>query len=103
MKKPTNLLTLPGNDELRGINGQGVRTFEMVQTISGRLEGEFDDWPSHIQDAIFEAMERKAEEVGLPLAMAGSVCDYDSIGEKWFIRVILSEVVAKLEAKHLLH
>lgn len=103
MKPPKNILTLPGNDELRGVNGQGVRTFECVVNVSGRLEGEFDDWPSHIQDPIFAAMERMSQEVGLPLAMVGSVCDYDSIGEKWFVRVILSEVVAKLEPQHLLH
>lgn len=101
--KPPKIIKLPGNDELRGINGQGVRAFECVVTVSGRLEGEFDDWPARIQDPIFAAMERMSEQVGLPLAMVGSVCGYDSIGEKWFVRVILSEIVAKLEPQHLLH
>lgn len=97
MKKPSNILTLPTNDELRGVNGKPIRTFELVVNISGPLEGEFKDWPANIQDTIYAAMERKAAEVQLPLALVGSEAAYDEIGGHWYIRVILSEVVAKLE------
>lgn len=45
----------------------GVRTFEIAVSISGPLDVPFEDWPANVQDAIFAALERKAEQVELPL------------------------------------
>lgn len=69
-----------------------IRTFELIVNVSSLLEGTIDDWPSNIQDGIYEAMERKADEVGLPLAIVHSGCEHD-IDEGYYIRVIISEVV----------
>lgn len=90
MKK---LITLPSADDLRGINGKSIRTFELVVTVSGALEGEFKDWPANIQDPIYAAMERKAEEVQLPLELIASEAGWDDIGQRHYVRVILSEIV----------
>lgn len=79
--------------DLRGAHFARIRTFELIVNVTGPLEGTLEDWPSHIQDRIYEAMERKAAEVQLPLAVCGSMCGYD-VDEGHYIRVILSEIVA---------
>ncbi|RTL04963.1 hypothetical protein EKK58_09150 [Candidatus Dependentiae bacterium] len=80
-----------------------IRTFEITNTVTGFLEGTIKDWPAHIQDAIYAALERKAHEVELPLTIVHSRCDID-YGEaedrsqdKYYIHVIASEIVAKDE------
>lgn len=56
---------------------------DLIVNISGKLEGEFIDWPANIQDGIFLALQRlhnKARlKYGIPLAfeIIGSMCDYD--------------------------
>lgn len=76
-----------------------VRTFEIKVAISGWLEGTIADWPSHIQDGIYQALERKAKEVELPLTIVHSACDiaYDDEGNQTtaFLHVIASEIVAR--------
>lgn len=76
----------------------GVRTFEVIQYVSGFLEGGMDDWPANIQDAVYKAMERKSDEVQLPLVIVASFCDVDidseDVNKRFFIRVIASEIVA---------
>lgn len=77
----------------------GVRTFEIVQYVTGYLEGELKDWPAQIQDAVMQALEKKAHEVELPLTIVTSYCDID-YGErpeddKPFLRIIASEIVVK--------
>lgn len=69
------------------------RIFEMVQNISGPLDGEFNDWPSHIQDAIHKAMEEKTKEAKCPTQLVFSKCDYD-IDDGWFVHVVYSEIIA---------
>lgn len=80
---------------------QRIRTFEMIQYVTLALEGGIEDWPANIQDAIYEAAERKAKEVELPLAIVFAVCDkdHDSTDEnkQYFIRVVLSEVVIGID------
>ena len=78
----------------------GIRTFELIVPITGPLEGEFSDWPSKIQDGIEAALERKAQEVELPLKMVHARCDIDHDAEvegrphqKFYIHVVASEVV----------
>lgn len=82
-----------------GMSPTGVKTFELVQYVNGYLEGELKDWPANIQDAVMQALERKAREVELPLTIVGSYCDLD-YGEtkgqdRFFLRIIASEIVVK--------
>lgn len=80
-----------------------VRTWEIVQYVTGPLEGELQDWPANIQDQVFEAFERLVDKVELPLAIVGSVCDVDygeavdRTQDKYFVRIIASEIVAAYE------
>ncbi len=76
----------------------GIRTFEIVQYVSGWLDGEFSDWPAQIQDAVLAALERKSGEVGLPLAIVFSKCDHDvdlpnEHPRKFWLHIVASEVV----------
>lgn len=84
--------------------GGKIKTFEMIQYIDGfneKLQGEFNDWPDNIQAAILTALERKAQQVQLPLTIVGAVCDVDygeaadGSQDRLFIRVIASEIVAR--------
>lgn len=75
-----------------------IRTFEIVQYVSGFMEGELADWPSSVQDAVAAALEKKAQEVELTLAIVGARCDidYEKADDdpyKYFIEIIASEVV----------
>lgn len=76
-----------------------IRTFQVVANVSSFLEGEIQDWPANIQDGILAALERKAQEVELPLTVVASYCDLDYATEegeedKPFVVVIASEIVA---------
>lgn len=78
----------------------GIRTFEIVQYISGPLEGELSDWPANIQDAVYEALELKSKQEDLPLAIVASRCDIDHDAEtegrphqKFFLHIVASEIV----------
>ena len=81
------------------MDGTRVKVFDLTVDISGPLEGKFNDWPANIQDGIMQAIERKAQEVGLPLVMVDSACsiDYGETKEqdKFYIHVVVSEVVAR--------
>lgn len=77
---------------------QKIRTFEIVQYVTGWVDGDINDWPANIQDAVHKALERKAKEVELPLTIVASYCDVD-YGEtkeqdKFYLRVIASEIIA---------
>lgn len=77
----------------------GIRTFEIVQYVTGYLgEGDIDTWPAQIQDQVMAALEKKAKEVELPLAIIHSLCavepaDDEGEPEKFYVRVVASEVV----------
>src|SRR5690606_27256706 len=80
------------------LNGTGIRTFEIVQYVSGHLEGAIDDWPAQVQDAVWQALEDKAKEVGLPLSIVLSKCEHDpeltaEHPHKFWLHIIASEVV----------
>lgn len=86
----------------------GIRTFELVVNVSGRLEGELSDWPSHIQDRIMLALEQKSADVQRPLKIVSSGCGYldsDEPGKPgtWYIKCIASEIVAYLPPKDIAH
>lgn len=78
-----------------------VRTFEIVQYVTGPLEGKLEDWPASIQDAVYQALERKAEEVELPLMVVDSACgiDYgeanDGSQDRFFLHILASEIVVR--------
>lgn len=75
-----------------------VRTFEIVQYVTSPLEGDINDWPSNIQDAIYAALVKKSEEVELPLVIVASFCDIDygenKSEDRPYLRIIASEVIA---------
>lgn len=84
----------------RNLRDASIRTFEMVQYISGYIEDveKMEDLPSHIQDAVMEALENKSDEVGLPLTIVYVHCDKDIDSEdpqrQFFLHIIASEIVA---------
>ena len=84
-----------------------IRTFEIVQYVTGYVDGGMDDWPTNLQDRIYAALERKAHEVQLPLKIVHSYCneDIDSTDERkrFYVHVIASEIVVKIEAPRRLH
>ena len=73
---------------------KGVRLFEMVCDVTGYPGPVFEEWPANLQDLIYKAMEDKSREVGLPLALVLSRADKDPDTGKFFVHVVLSEVVA---------
>ena len=78
---------------------QHVRTFELKVPVTGFLEGNINDWPPKIQDAVHEALERMARKVQLPLTITFSKCDtlhdIDGKVDGWQLIVYASEIVAK--------
>lgn len=76
----------------------GVRTFEIVQYITAPLEGDIEQWPSNIQDRIYEALEKKSNDVELPLKIVASYCAIDygenTSEDRPYLHIIASEIVA---------
>lgn len=70
-----------------------VRVFTLAASLSGQTEGGMADWPANIQDAIMAALERKSQEVQLPLAIIASWVDSDFHG-RWYAYVEASEIIA---------
>lgn len=82
----------------------GIKTYDMVQYVTAPLEGEISDWPANIQDAIYEALEKKAQEVEHPLTIVHSRCDVepaddDRSVDKLYVHVVASEIVLADERK----
>ena len=77
----------------------GIRIFECVVNVTGYLEGELDDWPANIQDKIYLALERKADEAKIPITVIFSYCGHD-VDEGHYIYVLASEVVAGVPHVH---
>lgn len=76
-----------------------IKTFEIVQDVTGFLEGTLDDWPAQMQDQVYKALERRAHKEQVPLKIVQSYCDCD-YGEaadrsedRYFVRIIASEIV----------
>lgn len=76
-----------------------IRTFEMTCSVTHYMEGEkVTDFPNNIQDGLYEALERLAQQVQLPLAIVTCICrrDVDIPEDKpgaFFLHVLASEVV----------
>jgi len=72
------------------------RTFELVVNVSGELEGEINDWPPKIQDAIYAALEHLGKKHECMVALISSRCDHD-IETGWYIHCWASEVVGGID------
>lgn len=84
----------------RLMGNTGIRTFEIVQYVDAPIPGGIDDWPANIQDVVYAALEKKAQEVELPLKIVHSYCakDIDSVNPRyiWYLHVLASEIVASI-------
>lgn len=85
---------------------QQIRTFEIVQYITAPIECEtLDDLPANLQDAVLMALEQKAKEVELPLAIIAVRCDkdIDSTDPKrvWFLHIVASEIVLAIDQSNM--
>lgn len=79
-----------------------IRTFEIVQYISGPVSCEgMDDLPPNLQDAVYAALEKKSDEVELPLAIISVRCDKDLDSTDptrvWFLHIVASEIVLGID------
>lgn len=75
-----------------------IRTFELEVPISGAMDVPFEDWPAYVQDAIWRALERIAEQEQLPLKIvyARYLTDEDLPKDApghHYLHVVASEVV----------
>lgn len=76
----------------------GLKVFDLVQNVSGYLEGDISDWPANIQNQIYEALETKARQVMLPLHIIHSYCGIEPSEapggrDTFYAHVIASEIV----------
>lgn len=60
---------------------------ECVQNVTGQLPSEFADWPTHIQDELFLAVELLARVSGKPFTLYHAICAHD-IDTGWYVRAI---------------
>jgi hypothetical protein len=68
------------------------RAFDLVVDITGRLEGDIDDWPANIQDGIYRALHRIGKEKGIwSMRIVQSRCGRDAPDENWYIHVVAVE------------
>lgn len=95
---------------MKAIRDVGIRTFEMIQYLSGPLPPveKVDDLSPQMQDALMLALERKSQEVHLPLAIVALRCDvdYDKPDDdphRYYLHVIASEIVAGPSIKDTKH
>lgn len=74
-----------------GLHLQAFDTWKMVQNISGHLDGEIEDWPSHIQDAIHAAVEKQCvPKAGENVKIVAARCYNDGIvGEPSYVVVVV--------------
>lgn len=68
-------------------NAPGHDVAEAIQNVSGQLPPEFADWPAHIQDILFLAVDRLAHVTGKPYTLFHAICDYD-VDTGWYVRAI---------------
>ncbi len=61
--------------------------YECIAKVSGYLEGDFEDWPSHIQDRLYLELEKKSQAERKSLKIVFGICDFDHEDEEWFVRV----------------
>ena len=71
--------------------GPQVRTWRMIQNVSGPLEGTLNDWPSHIQDTIAHAIDKLKEKHKLPLLVTQSECGHD-VDTGYYVFVVVQYI-----------
>ena len=59
---------------------------DLVVDVSARLDGELKDWPKHMQDQVYAAIEALDERTGRSYEVLRSFCDWDD-DHKWFVHV----------------
>lgn len=96
--------TLEENRTLKDtlLKSTGIRTFQVLQYVTGPLPGGVDDWPANIQDVIYRALDIKSAQVELPLTVVHSFCDKDHDRDPakepvFFLCVIASEIVTAIQ------
>lgn len=87
------------DDNLSLANVPQIRTFEAVVYTSVLVEGTLTDWPQQMQDQVYEALERLAHKVQLPLTIVAAYgdLDYGDDGkpDRPYVRIVASEIVAR--------
>lgn len=79
-----------------------IDTYEAVQWMTGPIElgpdATLDDLPNKLQDIVYAALERKADEVQKPLMVVRVLCGREpepvDVHHEWYLHVIASEVIA---------
>lgn len=71
--------------------GPQVRTWRMVQNVSGPLEGTLNDWPANIQDVIGHAIDKLKEKHKLPLLVTQSECGHD-VDTGYYVFVVVQYI-----------
>lgn len=70
----------------------GIAVWDLVVNVSGGLRGNLEDWPSHIQDGIYRAIEHDCvAKPGWQIKVVASGCFQDDPREPCYIRVIVQE------------
>ena len=76
--------------------GDLVETADLVQYVSGPVEGKLADWPQQMQDAVHMALERlNGPRLGTNLApfqIEQVRCDFDHDEGKWFVQVVAQAI-----------
>lgn len=91
--KPKRDFLLPGLGlDLEPIHGERqVRTWDLVQEVSGPVSGPFPDWPNSLKDQIFAGMAALEQRVKLPLQVTHAHCEREPEGN-WFVHVIVQYI-----------
>ncbi len=76
---------------MNGGSGWITETADLVQYVSGTLQGSLADWPANLQDAIAKQLEvlnrGRAVQKLAPYRVTGSRSDLDPDNGRWFIHV----------------
>lgn len=76
-----------------------IATFEIVQWISAGINCEkMEDLPNNMQDKIYAALEVKAQQMKMPLAIVSVRCGEETEPpddqHRWYLHIVASEVIA---------
>lgn len=70
----------------------GIAVWDLVQNVSGGLHGGLDDWPSHMRDAVYRAIEMDCKpRPGWHVKVVASGCFQDDPRDPCYVRVIVQE------------
>lgn len=70
-----------------------LQEFQATVDLTGPLEGEFEDWPSHIQDKVYAALEKCSQQNGnIKLGLMHASCQYDVDTESYYAVLVACEM-----------